>query len=180
MSIGPPESLRACLDNVDLAFPTGGERRLAYWKRADLSEHAAAWQCPNRIRDTLSQPPETGTKQRVRLMLASPAPFDAGWRPGWLDGKHEVPAGTGVVLKLVGACVPRWKAISGWSLEKGKFGAKPVRRLAPAGSVYFCEVQEGDPSKLASRWLESVCDREADMREGFGLALWGTWSEHNG
>jgi len=81
-----------------------------------------------------------------------------------------------VKLNLVSACTGRWKPISGWSLEKGRRGPKPIRRLVPAGSVYFFEVLEGDASALAKNlWLRSVCDDEQDRRDGFGLALWGIW-----
>jgi CRISPR-associated protein Cmr3 len=46
----------------------------------------------------------------------------------------------------------------------------------PAGSIYFFEVRQGDGAALADRWLQSVCDDEQDRRDGFGLAVWGTWN----
>lgn len=66
--------------------------------------------------------------------------------------------------------------MSGWDYREGHRGPKPVRWLAPAGSVYFFEVLDGDPTVLAKEaWLQSVCDEEQDQRDGFGLALWGIW-----
>jgi CRISPR-associated protein Cmr3 len=84
-------------------------------------------------------------------------------------------------LKLVGAVVGRWQPISGWSLEAGKRGIKPLRRLAPAGSTFFFEVLDGsNPADWASaHWLSSVCDDAQDRRDGFGLAAWGAWLPHN-
>lgn len=122
-------------------------------------------------------------------MLATPGLFEAGWHPDFLkpvrSGDPSAPLegavpGTQVKVRLVGACVERWKPISGWSLEHGKRGPKPVRRLVPAGSVYFFEVVEGDASQLADRWLKTVCttaDEGQAARDGFGLALWGVWKE---
>jgi CRISPR-associated protein Cmr3 len=53
---------------------------------------------------------------------------------------------------------------------------KAARRLAPAGSVYFFEAR-GATSALARLWLEPVSDLPQDRNDGFGLALWGVWSE---
>jgi CRISPR-associated protein Cmr3 len=50
-----------------------------------------------------------------------------------------------------------------------------VKRISPAGGVYFFEIAEGSASGLADRWLESVSDDEQDRRDGFGLAAWGVW-----
>jgi CRISPR-associated protein Cmr3 len=71
--------------------------------------------------------------------------------------------------------------VSGWSLEQSateKPGPKALRRLAPAGSVYFFDVVTGDARQLAENlWLEPVSDSAREGREGFGLALWGVWNE---
>lgn len=148
--------------------PLGGERRMAHWRRRD--ETAELWACPVGIRQAL------GTARRVRMVLATAGAFADGWAPGWLLGGEAVP-GTGVKLKLRGACVGRGRAVSGWSLEAGRMGPKAARRLAPAGSVYFCEVVEGAAAELAGRWLQPVSDGEQDRKDGFGLALWGLWNE---
>ncbi len=79
-----------------------------------------------------------------------------------------------MILRLVGASVPRWRAISGWSLAK-PYGPKPTRRLVSAGATYFLEKVSGDPAELAKVWLGPVSDGGQDQSDGFGLALWGTW-----
>jgi CRISPR-associated protein Cmr3 len=109
------------------------------------------------------------------MVLASPAVFRHGWRPGWLGENLEgSPPGSAVRLRLVGLSIPRWRAVSGWSLAEPR-GPKPVRRVVPAGGVYFFEVVGGGTAvSLADRWLQPVSD-EQDRRDGFGLAAWGTW-----
>jgi CRISPR-associated protein Cmr3 len=146
---------------LDALHPVGGERRIAHWRRNNTTTDK--WNCPVEIIDALRRKPE-----RLRLILATPAIFAEGWRPGWLQPINECLVGKppsdigkpGPQLKLVGAVVGRWRPISGWSLEAGKRGIKPLRRLAPAGSVFFFDVIDGsNPADwAAAHWLSSVCD----------------------
>lgn len=162
------ETLKEKISSLNVLHPLGGERRLAYFKsRDDLK----LWDCPCSIAKAL--PGASG----VRMVLASPALFANGWLPGWLnqDTLEGSPPDCTIRLKLRGACVGRWQPISGWSLEKGSRGPKPVRRLVPEGSVYFFEVVSGKPEELADLWLRSVADAEQDRRDGFGTSLWGVW-----
>jgi CRISPR-associated protein Cmr3 len=171
------------IDKLKEIHPLGGERRLAQWSRIDES---IGWNCPEKISSKLAEL----NSGKIRMVLATPAIFSNGWLPGWLhlrtqeDGKEileGIPPGAtdDQKLKLVSACVDRWKPISGWSAEAKSRGPKAIRRMVPAGSVYFFEAQNRhEASSLAkSRWLESVCDKTQDCRDGFGLAVWGVWEE---
>ncbi len=146
----------------------GGEKRLALIEPAEDSSWPA---CPDSLRGALSQ------SQRVRMFLATPAIFEGGWKPGWLNGKLEgsPPCAPGVKLRLVSAAVKRREAVSGWSYRQDRQQPKPLRLLAPAGSVYFFEVLDGNPAALAEAWLRPVSDDEHDRRDGYGLTLWGIW-----
>jgi CRISPR-associated protein Cmr3 len=158
--------------HLDTLHPLGGERRLVHWKNDDAS--AKSWQCPDDIAAKLVE------ATRFRMVLATPAIFDGGWKPGWLnDDLIGTVPGTDLKVKLVGFSIQRWKAISGWSYQPqpdfDRPGPKPIRRMVPAGGVYFFEKLNGNAAVLADRWLQSVCDTEQDQRDGFGLACWGTW-----
>lgn len=151
-----------------LLVPLGGERRLAEVWTAEADK--GFWEVPKGL--------SWAGKKGLRMVLATPAVFEKGWLPGWLreqDGKltGTIP-GSGVSVRLVSAVVGRWKPLSGWSYEKGRNGPKALRRMVPAGSVYFFEVLEGGEG-IADLWLRSVCDCQQDGRDGFGLALWGFW-----
>lgn len=161
------EAFAEQLAALDTFHPFGGERRLVHWSSGD----STVWNPPQTLQEALQQAP------RVRLVLATPAVFTHGWKPGWLDDRLEgSPPGTKVRLKLVSACVRRWQPISGWSLEAGSVGPKPIRRLVPAGSVYFFDILEGDAATLVEHlWLQPLSDDQQDRRDGFGLALWGKW-----
>ena len=161
---------------IDCFNTFGGERRLAKWNAGTIQDE---WNCPKNIISGLKG------KSKVRMVLATPAIFSDGWKPGWINGRPKDKAldnwPKGLKLRLVSACTDRWKPISGWCLEKGKQGHKPIRRLVPAGSVYFFEIEgDEDAATLAeSLWLRSVCDVEQDRKDGFGLALWGIWDYAN-
>ena len=161
----------------------GGERRLSRWKAS--KDVQGVWGIQPELADALAKETE-----RIRLVLATPAIFKNGWLPGWLKrcGDHLVGKPPGIpedrelTLRLVSACVDRWKPISGWSMEKASRGPKEVRRLVNAGSVYFFEIEGKDAcaGELAKNlWLNSVSDDPWDQRDGFGLALWGMWDYHN-
>ena len=157
--------------------PMGGERRLAHWRES--AEASTLWQCPPAIRAALADNPV-----RIRMMLATPAVWAAGgWIPDWVAQGEPLP-GTNVKFTLVGACLDRWKPISGWCMEEGNEGPKPVRWMVPAGAVYFLECSSGNSAELADHWLKPVSDsaknESQESKDGFGLATWGTWSEHNG
>jgi CRISPR-associated protein Cmr3 len=165
------------LPRIESLHPLGGERRLVFWREGGTANAAEMWSCLVPLRDKIAQ------STRVRLILATPALFAGGWKPGWLsqkpDGLEGCPPRTSVRLRLVGAVVGRWRPISGWSLEAGRRGIKPIRRLVPAGSVYFFELLNGNPATLAQDcWLQPTSDDDQDRRDGFGLSLWGVWEPH--
>jgi CRISPR-associated protein Cmr3 len=110
------------------------------------------------------------------MVLATPAIFSAGWKPGWLgsDLRGTIP-GTQAKVRLAAACVERWRPMSGWSLETGNRGEKPVRRVVPAGSVYFFERESADDLDVAEAWLKPVSDGDQFSLDGFGVVLWGKW-----
>lgn len=150
-------------------FPFGGEKRYAVAKRVDAVD---PFHCPGPIRDALAQ------TRKIKLVLATPAQFDGGWIPAWLRNGEESPYSK-LRFRLVSACVGRKGAVSGWGQGKN-YGPKPVTWLAPAGSVYFLELLDPPDDyadRLANAWLKAVSDDSRFRRNGFGLALWGTWRE---
>ena len=110
-----------------------------------------------------------------RLILATPAIFLGGWRPGWIDAvTHEghPPLTNGrLKLRLIAAAVDRWIPYSGWDMKRK--WPRDVRRMVPAGSVYWFELLQGTGTELAALWLRSICDVEQDCLDGLGLVLPG-------
>lgn len=148
-------------DRFHCWHPLGGERRMAHWQT--IEEVITGWTCPVEIESALA------TATNLRMILATPAIFRNGWKPDLVEGPLK-----NFNLNLVGVSNSRWKAVSGWSLAPRR-GPKPIRRMVPAGSVYFFTCEKGAAAALAERWLHSVSDDEQEQRDGFGLALWGIW-----
>ena len=153
------------VEALDTWHPLGGERRLVHWRRNEATD---LWKCPESVKSALE------TESRVRMMLATPAIFEHGWRPGWLDENTLTgkPIGDGPTLKLVGVCIPRWRAVSGWAyaphaedngrrrvVPQDRPGPKAIRRMVPAGGVYFFEKIDGDSADPGHEWVAQARER---------------------
>ena len=138
----------------------GGERRVALWQKIQ----SGMPKCPPAIKKKISE------QKHCRLMLATPASFDKGYIPSYLQ------SGFGITVTVRAAASSRYQTISGWDYENKK--PKPTRRLAAAGSVYFLQL-EGSQTEIEkfvdALWLTSISDDEQSRRDGFGLALLGVW-----
>ncbi|HJU38969.1 MAG TPA: type III-B CRISPR module-associated Cmr3 family protein [Tahibacter sp.] len=162
----------ACIEA--LAQPTmttlGGERRAAWWERSGAVQSALAMQQIN-LRLNAWWKGRRG-RRRLRAVLVTPAYFRTGWWPDWIDADSH--SGTlphaDLPLTLVAAASRRWTGVSGWDMET--HSPKPMRRLVPAGSVFYFETDATsiDFNKIS---LTSICSDEASRRDGFGLVLWG-------
>lgn len=143
--------------------PLGGERRMVRWRKSDLPLP----DCQDALVSHVQE------HKACRVILLTPACFAHGWYPTWWLAARE-----GVQPTLSAAAIQRPQVVSGWSLEKGKRGPKPTRRLAPAGSVFFLTLA-GDKEAIArwvrDIWMQNISDDEQDRRDGFGLAVVGTW-----
>lgn len=123
---------------------------------------------------------------RFKLYLASPAIFQNGWLPDFinsssLEGEMSNGAGGKIKLKLIAAAVGKPLPIGGWDLAKG--APKTMYKAVPSGSIYFFELQSGDAKDiiklfhLTSKVQESTDDQELQRlaQIGFGLTLIGLW-----
>ncbi len=131
--------LAAAIDSLHV-LPLGGEGRHVRLRPLDQP-----FQWP-------SHPPQQGQKPLV--VLTTPCPFAAGWRPANFNGQ------------IVAAAVPGAIPFSGWDLARG--GPKPTRHAVPAGSVYFLDASP-------NRWPASLAETEDDRQSGWGTYLIGAW-----
>ncbi|MBM3269233.1 MAG: hypothetical protein FJZ01_16450 [Candidatus Sericytochromatia bacterium] len=111
-----------------------------------------------------------------RLVLVTPAPFAAGWRPDWIDesGHGSVP-GTDLAVVLRAAFIPRPVPVSGWDLVT--WGPKASRLCVPAGSCYYFEAtgRELNRDDLAALWCRQIVLDRQDLLDGYGMAVPGAW-----
>lgn len=144
--------------------PFGAERRLTRLEGTSLASPAT----PGRIISHLDAPGSS----LVRIVLLTPGMFAAGFRPG--RSSPALDRETDVTARLIACAVGRPQTVSGWDLATRT--PKACRRVAPAGSVYWIELDGSPAAKrawLERVWMRSVSDDLQDRRDGYGLAAVG-------
>lgn len=119
--------------------------------------------------------------RRCRLILTSPGIFRGGWLPTGATRNDTSETRFdlhGVRARLVCAAVPRFEVVSGWDLARWQ--PKPAQRAAPAGSVYWLELDEGVTAEALRNLVVSglwgdPCEDPARRAEGFNRFTWGLW-----
>lgn len=155
----------------------GGERRMVSWRKSNNDLPL----CPPETQEAVVEIREAIVKHRAcRVILLTPAYFERGYYPTWLTKEHY-----GVTPQLAGIAIQRPQIVSGWQLEK-PVGPKPTRRLAPAGTVIFLNLEGNEVAAIRDwvnkMWMQCVSDDDPTGRstqsrdDGFGLAVLGTWS----
>lgn len=146
-----PQSLATAASKADGVVTLGGEQRLTR-----LSQGGPKW-------PGLPDIP-VGRDRVLRLVLLTPAFFDAGSLPGMFALRGG---------RLLAARVDRPEVISGWDVKAR--GPKPVRRAAPAGSVFWVRLDADTDAAnwISERWFNCISDNEQDRRDGFGLCAVG-------
>jgi CRISPR-associated protein Cmr3 len=144
----------------------GGERRIVTWRQSNA-----------RFPGLIDIKQAIRRDGHCRIVLLTPASFVQGYYPTWLCTTHAEQCGVKADLRAI--AVRRPQVVSGWDLEHGR--PKPSRRLAPAGTVFFLSVKgkENDDALdawIEQTWMQCISDDEQDRRDGFGLAVLGTWS----
>jgi len=146
------------------ALTLGGERRLSWIetvpsdKLALPDEHAASM----------------ANAGSIVIHLATPAIFEQGWKPGWLDVNltGTPPGCDGLILRLRAVALDRWQSISGWDLARNE--PRAARKAVSAGSSYWFDIVEASANDWMEKlWLTPLSDDRQDRLNGFGLAIPG-------
>jgi hypothetical protein len=159
----------------------GGEGRPSYRSRQDSAAFPEFEVFKRLYMEAAHKPcPPAG----LRLELLTPAWLHDGaptgapaWLPSWLREPQrtaqstpttvELPKGhhpnlpKGMNLELVAACLPGFAPISGWNMQGGKDGhgaPRAVRRLTPAGTVYYFRLRRVDGRDVgAEELINAAC-----------------------
>lgn len=145
----------------------GADRRPAHYQLAQVLDLALE-KIAQRIQE----------RRRFKLVLATPALFEYGWHPKWIDKQTLEGSRGNVCVKLLAAALGKPVGIGGFDLVK-QF-PKPVHRFVPAGSVYFFELLEGDADAVVQAFHEKSVSEDSETfpetaRQGFGHSLIGAW-----
>lgn len=167
----------------------GGEGRLARVRRVTAPELPVA--------------PVKG--ERVKWVLATPAVFQGGWRPGWVDPdsgrvrlrplpqrqpgesrgawRRRMQESPEIAARLVAVCSDKPVGFSGWEVlggdgagSGGGAGApRSTRRAVPAGSVYYFEADNEEAARALVTALHNRCHSDELGEKGLGWGFCGTW-----
>lgn len=134
----------------------GGEAKGATYQQIDSLEFPQV--------DTLSS-------NSFKLYLLTPALFEDGWFPNWIDKDNDfIGEYKGFKLKLVASSIGKYQSIGGFDMKKRE--PKEMMKAVPSGSVYYFEILKGDnESVINSFHLTSISDRQ--QKEGYGIAIVG-------
>lgn len=126
-----------------IVTPLGGERRSAAAKSSDFALPATP----------------TIKGKFFKICLLTPALFDS-WYPIHLSDEFSG-------LRLVAASIGKPDSVGGWDVLNQR--PKPMRRAAPAGSVYLFEAKdEAQANEIAQKYhTKSIC-QSTDNIDGFG------------
>jgi CRISPR-associated protein Cmr3 len=117
------------------------------------------------IVDNYMPPEYSKTNGRIKIVLLTPAYFEAGCQPtngAWGSLLGGSP-------RLVSMVLGKPLVISGWDMVRR--GPKPLRHFVPAGSVYYFE----NASVPDNPFTESPINEPDYARMGFGAFAAGTW-----
>ncbi len=128
--------------------------------------------------ESLDVPISNISGNTFKLYLLTPAIFNNGWYPDWIDEENDfIGEYRGFKLKLVASAIGKSQSIGGFDIKKRE--PKKMRKAVPMGSVYYFEILEGDKEKVVEAFnLSNISDikNEEDYRlvkEGYGLVMVG-------
>lgn len=151
-------------DFTSLVSKVGGEKRGAKFRAVEATDKL--------IPDSEELLTMIKQKKKFIVYLATPSVFEKGWCP-------SLPAEFSGA-ELISAAVNKPQYLSGWSRTgDGAAGIpRPIKRLAPAGSVYFFSAekwtdQQFDAMYKTYNFNRSISNEYPDA--GFGICLIGVW-----
>jgi CRISPR-associated protein Cmr3 len=143
----------------EILLKLGGEGKFAFAKAKEETINIAM--------------PEIDTK--FLIYLNTPAIFRKGWLPDWIDEASligEIP-NTNLKIKFFSCVIGKPEFIGGFDMAK--VAPKPMFKAVPAGSVYFCEIMDGNPAELEVIHQRSISDIFPE--QGFGICYIGKLKE---
>jgi CRISPR-associated protein Cmr3 len=178
-------------NNADQLLPDqgflglGGESRAAYFEKIQDTQIPASLTQSSQTHITEKLVQAMIGKDVFKVYLISPALFDQGWLPDYVDPiTYEWQILPDVTITLKAAAVGKYISISGWNLVKQM--PRPMLRAVPSGSVYYFQSRTPFTEQVAREILEKIHFKsmmkktpriQSDFYRsaGFGLAAVGLW-----
>lgn len=150
---------------AEIVFPAGGPASTFFDELRTMSlggegRHVTV----RRLSQPFNWPKITLTEKQQKpfLLLTTPCPFKAGWKPSAINNQPLVDD------QIVAAAVPGSIPFSGWDMANRC--PKPTRFAAQAGSVFFFE-------SLPEHHVNSLAESDEERQLGWGCCLTGVWTD---
>jgi len=106
-----------------------------------------------------------------KIYLATPAIFENGWIPKWIDKSNFEGEYNGIKLKVVACAIGKFDLIGGWDLANKR--PKSMYKAVPAGSVFYFKILDDTPAGKIKETFHLKNISDINYEEGFGLSLVG-------
>src|SRR3990167_1901978 len=137
----------------------GGDQRSAFY-RESLFSLPDVEMVKNKIKNT----------GQFKVVFLTPAIFDKGWMPDWIDRKSGIGTVNNITLKLISAALGKPVHIGGFDLVKKT--PKDMKKAVSTGSVFYFQLKKGSIDEVFNIfWLKSISDEK--QNEGFGITIIG-------
>lgn len=108
---------------------------------------------------------------KFKLYLKTPAFFENGWLPKWINRESLVGEINGIKIKLITAFIGKPVSIGGFDMLKRM--PKPMRRAVPSGSVYYLEILKGSFEDAKNIFNNKSISEYGTQKYGFGISMIG-------
>jgi CRISPR-associated protein Cmr3 len=133
--------------------------------------------------DAVHIPRPAANARGLILVLLSPADLGGRWLPPGFTNEDKAGIRTWrgdlaeVELRIHAGVLGKAQREGGWDLMHG--APRPVRSLIPAGSAWYCTLDNGDLATALTRLHGCQIGDEDTHRLGHGLVAAGIWPERN-
>lgn len=137
----------------------GGDHRSAFYRQSSFS-------LPDRekVKNKINN---TG---QFKIVLLTPAIFEKGWLPNWIDAESGMGTIHNITLKLISAALGKSVHIGGFNLVKKT--PKDMKKAVSVGSVFYFQLKKGGIDEVFNTfWLKSISTEK--QNEGFGITIIG-------
>lgn len=122
------------------------------------------------IKDVQIKAPEIDGNM-FKLYLSTPAIFENGWLPGWINGNSLEGQYSGLKLRLLTASIGRVVYIGGFDMKAKE--PKPMKRAVPAGSMYYFEILSNAQNLSPINIFHGKAISDVFPEQGFGITYVG-------
>lgn len=124
----------------------------------------------NKYDESVSVGSSVFIEKRFKVYLATPAIFENGWLPKWIDEKTLIGNYKGIELRLLTASIGKQINIGGFDMKRKR--PKPMYKAVPAGSIYCFEIIKGDTQKFHESFNGTAIS-DVYPEQGFGISFLG-------